>query len=95
MPNDNLNKALDAHEDAVKAAYSNLDGKTPVKPTPFDAHEQATRGTHVPTTADSPDVPAGQEYPKAVDHVDGEPVIATSEEHEEQLAAAKQDEKAS
>jgi hypothetical protein len=49
-----------------------LDGKTVVKPTPFDAHEQATRGVHVPTALDSPDKePATvQEFPKAVDHVD-------------------------
>lgn len=49
-----------------------LDGKSVIKPTPFDAHEQATRGVHVPTELDSPDKdPATvQEFPKAVDHVD-------------------------
>lgn len=49
-----------------------LDGKGIIKPTPFDAHEQATRGVHVPTELDSPDKdPATvQEFPKAVDHVD-------------------------
>ena len=49
-----------------------LDGKGQIKPTPFDAHEQATRGTHVPTTKDSPDLDPKKvaEYPKAVDHVD-------------------------
>ena len=68
----------------------NLDGKDPVTPTPFDAHEQATRGTHVPTEIDSPDPDLSkiQEYPKAVDHVDHpsgvgkEPVIALDRDHE-------------
>lgn len=82
----------------------NLDGKTPVKATPFDAHEQATRGTHVPTTVDSPDPdPASvQEFPKAVDHVDKpgapeghkEPVLVKSAEEEQEYLASKIDEKA-
>lgn len=38
--------------------------------TPFDAHEQATRGEHVPTMVDGPTMPAGQEFPKAVGHVE-------------------------
>lgn len=70
-----------------------LDGTATVKDlvTSFDAHEQAARGVHIPTAADSPDVHSDdiQEYPKAVDHVevDGhlEPVVATSAEHEAQL----------
>ena len=69
----------------------NLDGKTPVKATPFDAHEQATRGEHIPTQLDSPDKdPATvQEYPKAVDHVDHpsgvglQPVVMKSAEEEQ------------
>lgn len=85
----------------------NLDGKTPVKPTPFDAHEQATRGEHVPTAKDSPDKDPKTvaEFPKAVDHVDHpsgvgkEPVVVKSAEEEEAHLDAKkeeaQDEKAS
>ena len=77
----------------------NLDGKTPVKPVPFDAHEQATRGTHVPTTEDSPDkvVAAADEYPKAVDHVDHPsgvglaPILVNSAEEEEAYHEAKAD----
>lgn len=76
----------------------NLDGKSPVKPVPFDAHEQATRGVHVPTTADSPDKDPKTvaEYPKAVDHVEHpsgvgyEPVVATDKDHEAELEAAKE-----
>jgi hypothetical protein len=78
---------------------ADLDGKTPVKPTPFDAHEQATRGEHIPTELDSPDKDPKTivEFPKAVDHVQKadapeghlEPVIATSPEHEAELKAAK------
>lgn len=81
----------------------NLDGKTPVKPTPFDAHEQATRGTHVPTAVDSPDPDPEtvQEFPKAVDHVDKpgapeghkEPVLAKSAEEEHEYLASKDSEK--
>lgn len=71
----------------------NLDGKSPVKAVPFDAHEQATRG----------EAKVGDEYPKAVDHVDHpdpvaaaaghqEPVVVNSAEEEEQYLAAKADE---
>lgn len=69
----------------------NLDGKTPVTVTPFDAHEQAVRGSHVPTSADSPDKDSKTvvEFPKAVDHVDHpyqaghkEPVLVNSAEEE-------------
>jgi hypothetical protein len=61
----------------------NLDGKDPITPTPFDAHEQATRGTHVPTTADGPDPKPGAEFPKAVDHVDHpDPVAAAAGQKE-------------
>jgi hypothetical protein len=84
-----LHQALDAHEEAFEKAYSSLDGKAPVKPVPFDAHEQATRGTHVPTSADGPEPEVtGSEYPKAVDHVDHpsgvglQPVIVNSAEEE-------------
>ena len=75
----------------------NLDGKTPVKPTPFDAHEQATRGEHLPTQADQaePHAGEGKQYPKAVDHVQGsepgqlEPVIVKSAEEEKAYLASK------
>lgn len=75
----------------------NLDGKTPVQAVPFDAHEQATRGEHVPTQLDSPDKdPATmQEFPKAVDHVDHpsgvglQPIVVNSKEEEEDYAAAR------
>jgi hypothetical protein len=70
----------------------NLDGTTPIKPTPFDAHEQATRGTHVPTQLDSPDKDPATvvEFPKAVDHVEKngapkghlEPVVVNNAEEE-------------
>jgi hypothetical protein len=69
-----------------------LDGKSQIKPTPFDAHEQKTRGTHVPTKANSkePHAGLGQQYPKAIDHVQKpgapaghlEPVIANNAEEE-------------
>ena len=80
-------------------ATQNLDGKTPVKPVPFDAHEQATRGTHVPTSPDSPDKDPETiaEFPKAVDHVDkpgapeghNEPVVVKSAAEEKAFAKAK------
>jgi len=82
-------------------AEQNLDGKTPVKPVPFDAHEQTTRGVHVPTEADSPDKDPKtvDEYPKAIDHVEKpdapeghlEPVVANDADHEEELNAAKEE----
>lgn len=70
----------------------NLDGKTSIKPVPFDAHEQATRGEHVPTELDSPDKDPKtvQEYPKAVDHVDHpsgvgqEPVLVNNADEEQE-----------
>jgi len=77
---------------------ANLDGTDVIKPTPFDAHEQATRGEHVPTALDSPDKdPATvQEYPKAVAHTDaGEPVLVNSAEEEAAYNAAKSAEKES
>lgn len=59
--------------------------------TPFDAHEQQTRGEHIPTGLDTPDVHPDdvEEYPKAIAHDEktGEPLIATSPEHEKQLKA--------
>jgi hypothetical protein len=80
----------------------NLDGKTPIKPTPFDAHEQATRGTHVETTVDSPDKEEVEEYPKAVDHVDKpgapeghkEPVLVNSAKEEAEYLDKKSNEAA-
>lgn len=80
-------------------AQQNLDGKTPVKPTPFDAHEQATRGEHVPTGPDSPDKDPKTvvEFPKAVDHVDHpsgvglQPVVVQSAEEEAAYHEAKAD----
>ena len=78
-----------------------LDGTGNIKPTPFDAHEQAVRGTHVETTENSPDKnpKTVQEFPKAVDHVQKpdapaghlEPVIAKDADHEDALAEAKAD----
>lgn len=81
-----------------------LDGTDVIKPTPFDAHEQATRGTHVPTEIDGPDVDpkSVQQYPKAVDHVDHpdpvaaaaghkEPVVVNSAEEEKAYNEAKQE----
>jgi len=79
------------------AKVQNLDGSAPIKAVPFDAHEKATRGEHVPTGPDSPDRDPAlvQEFPKAVDHVDHpsgvgkQPVIANSPEEEAALLAAK------
>lgn len=73
----------------------NLDGSTPVKAVPFDAHEQATRGEHVPTGPDSPDKKDVEEYPKAVDHVDHPsgvglaPVVVNSEAEEDAYQEGK------
>lgn len=69
-------------------AEQNLDGKTPVKPVPFDAHEQMTR--NAPVAAEI------AEYPKAVAHVDKpgapeghkEPIIVHSAEEEAAYHAA-------
>jgi hypothetical protein len=74
-----------------------LDGKGKIEPTPFDAHERKTRGTHVPTTKDSPDPLPGKQYPKAVDHVQKpgapaghkEPVVVNSAEEEKAYLDAK------
>jgi hypothetical protein len=77
----------------------NLDGKEAVKPTAFDAHEQATRGEHKPAS-DDVHPGQGQQYPKAVDHVEGsepghkEPVIVKSAEEEKAYLAAKAEEEA-
>lgn len=76
----------------------NLDGKTPIKAVPFDAHEQASRGTHVPTEVDSPDKDPKTvvEFPKAVDHVDHpsgtgyEPVVVNGPDEEADYHDAKQ-----
>ena len=83
----------------------NLDGRTPIKPTPFDAHEQASRGQHVPSGPNSPDKNPRtvQEFPKAVDHVDKdgapeghkEPIVVKSSAEEKAYQEAKAaDEKA-
>jgi hypothetical protein len=62
-----------------------LDGTEVVKPVPFDAHEQFVRTPSAP----------GDEYPKAVDHVDHpsgvglQPVVVNSAEEEEAYKAAK------
>lgn len=70
---------------------ANLDGTDKIVATPFDAHEQATRGEYVPSELDSPDPdPATiQEFPKAVDHVDHpytpghkEPIVVNSADEE-------------
>jgi hypothetical protein len=77
------------------AKEQNLDGKTPVKATPFDAHEQATRGEHQDATEDQ-HPGQGQQYPKAVDHVDGsepghkEPVLVNSAKEEKEYLQSKQ-----
>jgi hypothetical protein len=76
---------------------NNLDGTTPIKATPFDAHEQATRGVHIATSANSPDPdPASiQEFPKAVDHIEGsekghkEAIVVNSAEEEKAYQDAK------
>jgi len=76
-----------------------LDGKSVIKPTAFDAHEQATRGTHVPTTKNSPDLDPRsiQEFPKAVDHVEHpsgvglQPVVVNSAAAEKSYNEAKTD----
>lgn len=56
-----------------------LDGKTPVTPTPFDAHDKVVR--------DSGQY-AHQEFPKAVAHNEDntEPVVAKDADHEAELA---------
>lgn len=72
-----------------------LDGKGNIKPTAFDAHEQATRGEHVPSGPDSPDATNVQEFPKAVDHVDHPsgvgkaPIIVNDAEEEKAYLDAK------
>jgi hypothetical protein len=74
---------------------ADLDGKSKIAPTPYDAHEKATRGEHVPTTKTSPDKTRVQEYPKAVDHVDHpsgvgkKPVVVKSAEEERAYKEAK------
>jgi hypothetical protein len=66
---------------------ANLDGKSEVKPTPFDAHEQAQAAT----AADY----EHQEFPKAVDHVDHpsgvgkQPLVVNSADEEEAYHEAK------
>ena len=62
----------------------NLDGKDVIKPTPFDAHEQTVRGTHVPSGPDTPDPSTLQEFPKHV-KVGEETVIVNNAEEEAKL----------
>jgi hypothetical protein len=98
--------AISAHQILLKRnipmAYETqeqkLDGKTPVKPTPFDAHEQATRGTHIPTKAGDKEPHPGQgaQYPKVVEHREGSEkgqldaaVIVNSKEEEDAYLAKK------
>lgn len=65
-----------------------LDGKSKNKPVPYDAHEQVTRGEHVPTGPGAPDKKNVEQYPKAIDHTEaGEPVIARDAAHEKELKA--------
>lgn len=71
-----------------------LDGSASHKDllTPFDAHEQASRGVHVPTDIDSPDRDPAlvQEYPKHVTVGEGDDkrvVTANDAEHEAALKA--------
>ena len=80
----------------------NLDGKTPIKPVPFDAHEQIVRGPHTHSLedgyqpAEAADEP--EQYPKAVDHVDHpsgvgqEPVVVNDAKEEKAYQQAKADE---
>lgn len=69
-----------------------LDGKTPITPTAFDAHEQVVRQPHTHSLEDGyqPDTEfEATEYPKAVDHVEGEPVVVNSPKEEKAYKAAK------
>src|SRR5882724_3000372 len=71
----------------------NLDGKDKLVPVPFDAHEQATRGEHVPTTADGPDPDHDPiEFPKAVDHIDHPDPVAAAAGHKEPVIVNSADE---
>ena len=69
----------------------NLDGTTPIKPTPFDAHEQQQAAQAAEYEH--------QEFPKAVDHVDHpsgvglQPVLVNSAEEEEAYHEAQAEEK--
>jgi hypothetical protein len=80
----------------------NLDGKTPITPVPFDAHERATRGEHAATTTDSPDLDPKKvaEFPKAIDHVDHpsgvgkQPIVVKNAEEEKAYLDAKVKEEA-
>jgi hypothetical protein len=77
-----------------------LDGSDKIAPVPFDAHEQATRGVHLPTETDSPDKDPRTvvEFPKAVDHVDHpsgvgkQPVVVNSAEEEQAYLDQKEEE---
>lgn len=73
-----------------------LDGTEKITATPFDAHEQVARASHE-HTADGLVAKEyeHQEYPKAVDHVEGkdgqlEPVVAKDADHEAELLEGKE-----
>jgi hypothetical protein len=77
-----------------------LDGKGKIKPTPYDSHDQKVRGTHIPTKAGDalPHAGQGQQYPKAVDHVDHpdfgkEPVVVNNDAEEKAYLDAKAEKK--
>ena len=78
-----------------------LDGTETPKPTPFDATEQVVRGPHTFVPVANASVEAHEaagykadpdfepsDYPKAVAHNENntEPIIATSADHEAELA---------
>jgi hypothetical protein len=65
------------------APKQNLDGTVPIKPTPFDAHEQATRGQAPVVTKDT-HPGSGEEYPKALEHDNkGEVTVVAKDAAEE------------
>jgi len=74
-----------------------LDGKEPVTPTPFDAHEQVVRGTHTHSAkegyvkAETPAEPVP--YPRVVAHdkETGATIIVNSAEEEKAHQEAKND----
>ena len=84
----------------------NLDGTTPVTPTPFDSHDQKVRAAHTYSREEGyqpADEAEPQEYPKAVDHVEKagapeghlEPVLVNDEEEEAAHHEAKAEAEAS
>lgn len=66
-----------------------LDGKTAVKPVPFDAHDRVLRDSpvvHKAAGVDETPEPVN-EYPKAIAHdkETGEPLVARDADHEVEL----------